>query len=102
MLLIGIKNITSSTGNTEDNLGHVTHQRIDILAEGDAETLQNLYKEKVRKGEKSKKELVTLMDNLEFSDISEDEYEETESRLAAEVSILRYERVLVVEGFVLK
>jgi hypothetical protein len=102
MLLIGIKNVTTTTGNTEDSLGHVTHQRIDILAEGNSKILQELYREKVRKGKKSRDELTALIENLEFSGISEDEYDDTTSRLAEEASILRYEKVLVIEGFVLK
>jgi polyhydroxyalkanoate synthesis regulator phasin len=105
MLLIGIRNITTSTGNTEDSLGHVTHQRVEIIAGSPTdtkETLSELYHSMVKKGNESKKELGKLQDELEFSDMSEDEFEKLESKLLSDIQILKYERVIITEGLILK
>ena len=105
MLLIGIRNITTSTGNTEDSLGHVTHQRVEIIAGSPTdtkETLSELYHSMVKKGNESKKELGKLQDELEFSDMSEDKFEKLESKLLSDIQILKYERVIITEGLILK
>jgi hypothetical protein len=105
MLLIGFKNETSSTGNTEDNLGSVTHQRVDVIAGSPNDTKQDLaqlYHLMVEKGNKSKKKLAKLYDELEFSNISESEFEKMENRLLSEIKILEYERIIIVEGLILK
>jgi hypothetical protein len=56
----------------------------------------------VEKGNKSKKKLAKLYDELEFSDISESEFEKMENRLLSEIKILEYERIIIVEGLILK
>jgi hypothetical protein len=39
---------------------------------------------------------------LEFSDMSEDEFEKLESKLLSDIQILKYERVIITEGLILK
>jgi hypothetical protein len=56
----------------------------------------------VEKGNKSKKKLAKLYDELEFSNISESEFEKMENRLLSEIKILEYERIIIVEGLILK
>lgn len=105
MLLIGIRNITTSTGNTEDSLGHVTHQRVEIIAGSPTdtkETLSELYHSMVKKGNESRKKLIKLNDELEYSNMSEKEYYNKSNKLLADTKILNYERVIITEGLILK
>lgn len=105
MLLIGFKNITSSTGHTENDWGSVTHQRVDIIAGSPTDTkedLAQLYHAMVKKGEENRKKLAKLEDELEFSNISEEEWEKTESELLSGIQILKYDRVIIVDGLILK
>jgi polyhydroxyalkanoate synthesis regulator phasin len=105
MLLIGFRNINTSTGNTEDNLGNVTHQRVEIIAGSPTDTkgsLSKLYNAMVKKGKESKKELSDLYDALEYSDMSEEELNDIGQKLLSDIEILRYERVIITEGIILK
>ena len=105
MLLIGFKNINSSTGSSEDNWGSVTHQRVDIIAGSPTDTkedLAQLYHAMVEKGKKDREKLAKLEDELEFSDISEEDYEKQSSELLSGTQILKYERVIIVDGLILK
>jgi hypothetical protein len=105
MLLIGFRNINTSTGNTEDSLGHVTHQRVDIIADShiyNTHTLRELYFSMLERAEESSKKLQKLRQDLEFSDMSIDEFEKLEDELLGHMQILKYHKVIVVEGSVLK
>lgn len=105
MLLIGFKNINTSTGNTEDSLGHVNHQKVDIIAgspSDNMESLSQLYHTMVNKGNESLKKLEKLTRELEYSDMSIEEFEKVESELLVHIQILKYYKVIVVEGSVLK
>lgn len=105
MILIGLKNINTGVGRTEDDWSSVNHQQLDIIAgspSDTAETLAELYHAMVEKGKDSQKKWSDLDDNLEFSDISEEEYEKLNSKYSKETAILKYERVLIIEGTILK
>jgi hypothetical protein len=106
MLLIGFRNVTSSTGNSEDALAHVTHQRVDIIAgspSDDAESLSQLYHSMVKKGNESLNKLSKLRDELEFNiDITLEEWEKIEDELLKDIQILKYDKVIITEGLILK
>jgi polyhydroxyalkanoate synthesis regulator phasin len=105
MLLIGLKNETTGVGHSENDYSSVTHQRMDIIAGSPQDTtkdIEKLYNDMVAKGKISQKELGKLDDNIEFSDMSEHEYNKLSSRLLADVKILKYDRVLIIEGTILK
>lgn len=107
MLLIGIKDVTTSTGGIgEYGLGNITHQRIDIIAgspSDDTETLSQLYHAMVKKGNESLTKLSKYRDELEFnSDITLEEWEKIEDELLKDIQILKYHRVIVMEGLILK
>jgi polyhydroxyalkanoate synthesis regulator phasin len=105
MILLGFKSITSFTGSSENDLGNVTHQRVDIIAGSPTDTnesLSKLYHEMVEKGEKDLEELGKLEDTLEYSNLTEDEYNRKSSELLSSIQILKYDRVIIVDGLILK
>ena len=105
MILIGLKSETTGVGHTEDNYANVTHQRMDIIAGSPTDTkedLAKLYHAMVNIGEISREKLVKLEDGLEFSDISEAEYERLSDSYRKDTSILKYDRVLIIDGLILK
>jgi hypothetical protein len=105
MILIGFKSETTGVGHTEDNYANVTHQRMDIIAGSPTDTkedLAKLYHAMVTIGEISRKKLAKLEDELEFSDISEAEYERLSDAYRKDTSILKYDRVLIIDGLILK
>ena len=107
MLLIGLKNETTSTGHTEDNWGSVNHQRMDIILGSpkenwSAEELTKAYHEMVKKGEKSWEKLAKLSEELEFSNMSEEEYERLHLEYSKDTKILKYDKILIIDGVVLK
>ena len=108
MLLIGLKEITTSTGTSENDYSQVSHQRTDIIAGSPtdtAETLSQLYHALVSKAEKSYKELDIIDDEMSWRKLSNDEYERIEKKcdeLRKDLEILKYSRVLIIEGIILK
>ena len=105
MILLGFKSITSSTGSSENDWGIVTHQRVDIIAGSPTDTkedLSKLYHEMVEKGKKDFEELGKLEDTLEYSNLTEDEYDRKSSELLSSIQILKYDRVIIVDGLILK
>ena len=105
MLLIGLKSETTGVGHTENDYSSVTHQRMDIIAGSPSDTkedLAKLYHAMVAKGKDSQKKLVKLEDELEFSDISEAEYDKLSDAYRKDTSILKYDRVLIIDGLILK
>jgi hypothetical protein len=105
MLLIGLKSETTSVGNTENNLSNVTHQRLDVICGSPTdtkETLSQLYHAMVEKGNESRKKLIKLEDELEYSNMSEKEYDNKSNKLLADTKILKYDRVLIIDGTILK
>jgi hypothetical protein len=110
MILIGLINENSSTGSGEDNYS-VTHQRTDVIAGSPtdtAESLAELYHAMVHKAEQSRKALIDLEDRLDaeaFSDscsIGADEYDDLCGKYRADMRILKYDKILIVEGIILK
>jgi hypothetical protein len=108
MLLIGLKEITTGTGISENDYSSVSHQRTDIIAGSPAdtaETLGQLYHAMVRKAKQSERELVEIKDELEWREVSNEEFEEIENRrnlLRADLKILKYDKVLIIDGIILK
>ena len=98
MILIGIKSINTSTGDYSS----VTHQQTDVLAQGSTEELTESYNKAVTKGKVSQKKYSELSDSLEWSNISEKEYDKLSTKYIKDISILRYDKVLIIEGTVLK
>ena len=110
MILIGLTNESSRTGRTEDDYS-VTHQRTDIIAGSPtdtAESLSQLYHAMVQKAEESRRLLVELEDRLdaeEFSSrygIGADEYDELRKKYKKDMQILNYEKILIIDGVILK
>ena len=110
MILIGLKNESSSTGSGEDNYS-VAHQRTDIIAgspSDTAESLSQLYHAMVQKAERSRKALIELEDRLDaeaFSgrcEIGADEYDELCNKYRKDMHILKYDKVLIIDGVILK
>jgi len=100
MLLIGFK-----TENTGVGAATVSHQRMNIIAGSPtdtSETLAELYNAMVEKAKESQKKLSKIEDELEFSDMSEDEYLLQTTELLEDIKILQYDRVLLVDGIILK
>ena len=102
MILIGIKSITTGTGYTEQDYSQVTHQQTDVLREGSTQELTDYYKQAVIKGKESQKKYSELSDTLEWSNISEKEYDKLSTKYIKDIAILKYDKVLIVEGTVLK
>jgi len=98
MILIGIKSITTSTGDYSS----VTHQQTDVLAQGTTEELTESYNKAVTKGKVSQKKYSELADTLEWSNISEKEYDKLSTQYIRDIAILKYDKVLIIEGKVLK
>jgi hypothetical protein len=71
MILIGIKSLITSTGDYSS----VTHQQTDVLAQGSTKELTESYNKAVTKGKQSQKKYSELADTLEWSNISEKEYD---------------------------
>ena len=112
MLLIGLKSETTGVGHTENDYSSVTHQRMDIIAGSPSDTkedLAKLYHAMVAKGKDSKKKLEKFENELEYSDLSEDEYDKLSdaydllnSSIRKDTIILKYDRVLIIDGLILK
>ena len=98
MILLGIKTITTSTGDYSS----VNHQQTDVLAQGSTEELTESYNKAVAKGKVSQKKYSELADTLEWSNISEKEYDKLSTKYIKDISILKYDKVLIIEGTVLK
>jgi len=103
MLILGFKTITKGLGRTEDDYSSVSHQRCEIITSGNSQKeLEDFYAQAVKKAQESKTKWMVLEDGLEYSDISEKEYERLDDKYRKETNILKYERVIIVEGTVLK
>jgi Ser-tRNA(Ala) deacylase AlaX len=105
MILIGLKTENTGVGTFDTDYSIVSNQRMDIIAfspSDTSETLAQLYHAMVKKGERSKEKLIEIQEELEFSDMSEEEYERKTTELLADIKILKYERVLIVDGIILK
>jgi hypothetical protein len=105
MLLIGFKTQNTGLGNTESSYASVTHQSTHIIAGSQSDTaedLTKLYQKMVKKAQESRKALEKLNDELEFSNLSVEEYNKLENKYLKDISILKFDRVIVVEGFILK
>ena len=105
MLLIGLKTDYTCVGVYDTDYSSVRHQQTDIIAGSPSdtkETLSELYHEMVKKAERSQNKLSKIEDELEFSNMSEAEYLRKTTKLLADIKILRYDRVLIVDGVILK
>ncbi len=98
MILIGIKTINTSTGDYSS----VNHQQTDVLAQGSTEELTESYNKAVIKGKESQKAYSELSDSLEWSNISEKEYDKLATKYIKDIAILKYDKVPIIEGTVLK
>jgi len=98
MILLGIKTITTITGEYSS----VNHQQTDVLAIGNTEELTEYYNKAVTKGKISQKKYSELADTLEWSNISEKEYDKLSTQYIRDIAILKYDKVLIIEGKVLK
>lgn len=98
MILIGIKSINTSTGDYSS----VTHQQTDVLAQGSTKELSESYFKAVVKGKESQKKYSELADSLEWSNITEKEYDKLSTQYIRDIAILKYDKVLIIEGTVLK
>lgn len=105
MLLIGLKTETTGVGHTENDWGSVSHQKMDIIAGSPTDTAQDLaqlYHAMVEKGKESQKKLEKLNDELEFSDMSEEEYDKLYLEYKTYIQILKYDKVLIIDAIILK
>lgn len=105
MLLIGLKTDTTGIGTYDTDYSSVHHQQTDIIAGSPSDTkktLSELYHEMVKKAEISRKKLSKIEDELEYSNMSEAEYLRKTTKLLADIKILKYDRVLIVDGIILK
>lgn len=108
MLLIGFKTITTGTGISENDYSQVSHQRTDIIAGSPTdttETLSELYHAMVNKAQQSAKELDKISDEMEWRDIPNDEFEILDKKcdeLRQDLNILRYDKVIIIDGTILK
>jgi len=103
MLILGIKEEIQSVGTYDIDMHSVGTQRIDIIKIGNSfNELSDYYNESIKKGEKSKKKLSDLQDELEFSSMSEEEYDKLYDKYAKDIQILSYNRVIIVDGISLK
>jgi len=105
MLLIGLKTENTSVVIYDNDLSSVSHQCMDIIAGSPTDTSENLsklYTSMVEKAKESKKKLEKIDNELEFYNMSEEEYEKQTNKLRKDIQILKYERVLIIEGVVLK
>ena len=105
MLLIGFKNLTTGTGTSENDYSLVTHQQTDILAVGTTEELTESYNKAVAKAEKSRAEVIKLEDEMEWREVSNEEFakiEKKQGKLREDLQILKYDKVIIVEGIILK
>jgi hypothetical protein len=109
MILIGFRDESSSTGSGEYDYS-VTHQRTDVIAGSPtdtAESLAELYHAMVHKAEQSRRALIDLEDRLDADafngcDIGADEYHDLCGKYRADMRILKYDRILISEGIILK
>lgn len=105
MLLIGLKTENTGIGTYDTDLASVSHQRMDIIAGSPVDTMEKLselYNKMVEKGKESQKKLIKLQDELEYSNMSEKEYERKVNSFLSDIKILRYNQILIIEGVVLK
>ena len=105
MLLIGLKSQTTTVGHSENDYSSVTHQRMDIIAGNPtdtAESLKMLYRLMVAKGKDSQKKLLKLEDEMDIGNISEAEYDKLSSAYSNDTQILKYDKVLIIDGIILK
>ena len=107
MILIGLKNESSSTGSGENNY-LVTHQRTEIIAgspNDTAESLAQLYHAMVQNAERSRSKLDEITEELEWREVSNEEFEQIKkksNKLRQNLNILKYDRVIIVDGVILK
>ena len=105
MLLIGLKTDYTCVGVYDTDYSSVRHQQTDIIAGSPSdtkETLSELYHEMVKKAERSQNKLSKIENELEYSNMTEAEYLRKTTKLLADIKILRYDRVLIVDGVILK
>jgi hypothetical protein len=105
MLLIGLKSERTSVGTYDNDYSIVSNQRMDIICGSPTdtkETLAQLYHAMVIKGNESRKKLVRLEEELEFSNMSEKEFDRKSSKLLSDTKILKYDQVLIIDGIILK
>lgn len=105
MLLIGLKTENTGIGTYDTDYTNVSHQRMDIIAGGPndtKETLSKLYYTMVKKGKESREKLYKLEDEIEYLNITEEEYERQTDKLLSDTYILKYDKVLIVDGIILK
>lgn len=105
MVLIGLKTINTGIGTYDTDHSSVRHQRTDIIAGSPSdtkETLSELYHSMVKQAERSQNKLRKIEDELEYSNMSEAEYERKTTKLLTDIQILKYDRVLIVDGVILK
>ena len=103
MLLLGYITENTNTGVYDTDYGNVSHQRCDILAEAKTSAeLKELYEKMTTLGKISREKLSKLEDEIEYSDISEKEYDKKCCKLLKDIKILKYDRIIIVEGNILK
>lgn len=101
MLLLGFKTQRTSTGDWSS----VDHQSTHVILNEPNSTvvlLTKKYNEMVKKGEDSQKKLSELSDTLEWSNITEKEYDKLATKYSQDIQILKYDSILIIEGTVLK
>jgi hypothetical protein len=107
MILIGLKNESSSTGSGEGSYS-VTHQRTEIIAgspNDTAESLAQLYHAMIQKAKDSRSKLDEITEELEWREVSNEEFEQIEkksNKLRQDLNILKYDRVIILDGVILK
>lgn len=107
MILIGLKNESSSTGSSENNY-LVTHQRTEIIAgspSDTAESLAQLYHAMIKKAQDSRSKLDEITEELEWREVSNEEFEQIKknsNKLRQDLNILKYDKVLIIDGVILK
>lgn len=111
MLLIGFKNIVSTTARSKDDYSSVAHQKTDIIVGGPQYTsvdLSRIYNTMLEKAKESEKALFELEDKMSdqaeagLCDIGADEYDRLVHKYIEDMEILNYDIVIIVDGIILK
>ena len=98
-LILGIKQVTSGVGSHEGNHTSVTHQQIDVLVEcSTTDGAVTELRDRIKVAKENRKKLIKMEDDLEWSNMSEKEYERKYLKYSKYIDLLKYDKMIVIEG----
>ena len=103
-ILVGIKqNHASGTFYGSEGLGGISMSatQLDILKEGSVDELKEYVKDLKSKSVKARELFYKIEDNLEFSNMSEKEYEKAEDDYRKDTILDKYSKLMILEGIIL-